>query len=66
MTNRISLIKRDGMWACQFFGPMSALVVRLFGENIVPTPFTDTVDQREVLACIQERNPGVLVEVAAK
>ena len=44
-----------------FNGPEAANVLRLFGTNTMPTPFTSKAKIQDVMAEIQRLNPGALV-----
>lgn len=59
--NIIFLVRRDGMWACQFAGPHASRVRRLFGCDCLPTPYRDTEAARFVSMRIGILNPGVEV-----
>ena len=44
-----------------FSGKEAANVIRLFGTNVMPTPFTSKAKIQDVMAEIQRLNPGALV-----
>lgn len=61
--DRIILTVEDGWWMATFAGPQQAQVTELFGTSKLPTAFRDSMDQREVVANIVEKNPGMDVVV---
>lgn len=52
-------------WTAENRGPSAKLVYDLFRTTELPTPFGASVPAAVVVAAIEQRNPGVLVRVAA-
>lgn len=61
MENQITLAVRDGAWCATFTDPE---IVRLFGSDTLPTPFSSRVQASKVLAEISRRNPDCVVRLA--
>jgi hypothetical protein len=60
---RIRLYVTVQGWMAQFLD--DAEVMRLFGTDTLPTPFTAQADAGMVLTATMKRNPGACVDVAA-
>ena len=62
--NQIILINGRELWEAKHVGPNAASIIRLFGTDTIPTPFSNHVDSDTVRAKIQSLNPDVFVTVA--
>lgn len=65
--NRITL-RRDlqaRAWVATWEGSEADAIRRLFGTTTLPTGFTPLAEPETVVAAIQAKNPGYVVEVAA-
>ena len=58
MDMRIELYKMNGIWVTRHDDPE---IVELFGTNVLPTPFFDSMEGSEVLREITELNPDKTV-----
>ena len=63
-TSRIYLIRTHTGWEAVFGGPLGSEMLELFGTNRLPTAWTARAPERDVIAGIRAKNPGVDVVVA--
>lgn len=53
------------LWVTEWEGDYKSEIVRLFGGNTVPTPYTEKKLGLDVLKIIAEKNPNAIVRLAA-
>lgn len=61
---RITLERTPDGWVAHHEGPIASEVEQLFGTTSIPTPFAAEANPEELIAQIQQLNPGVEVSVA--
>jgi hypothetical protein len=64
--NAVTLYLENNFWMVRFSGPHAGSIVRLFGTDALPTPFTGDADPVLVVDTVQRMNPGVIVFLEAK
>ena len=64
MQNQIILYTRKNSWVAQFVGPHAQEIIRLFGTDVLPLPFTPTANPELVRETVEHRNPDVFVSFA--
>lgn len=57
----IQLYLKDGAWVAMHYREAGVEAVRLFGTNLLPTPYTSATPAADVQARIQALNPGLVV-----
>ncbi len=57
MSTTIHLSIAEGQWVARWSGAERAEIVRLFGTDTIPTPFTARMDGLSVQRKIAKRNP---------
>lgn len=60
--NKIILHLGHKGWLATFVGPHAAKIAKLFDTCTLPLPWTSQAPLEKVLADVQGRNPGVIVE----
>ena len=64
MENQILLYIVKDTWHAKFIGPHEESIVRVFGTNTLPLPFTARASADTVRADVEQRNPDCFVSVA--
>ncbi len=61
--NKIILSRKGIGWFAQYVGPHAAEVKRLFGSDVIPTPWMFNATAEFVRSDVERLNPNVTVEV---
>lgn len=61
--SRILLTCDSKGWVAQYYGPLAAEIVELFGTDKLPTAYSKECEGWTVLAGIRSNNPKVIVEL---
>lgn len=64
MNNRITLRRGPNCWLAWHSGPHVEQIRELFGQEILPLPWTPQATGDEVLADVRRRNPSCEVSIA--